>query len=80
MYATIIASVAAACSEAVGGAAGPAAGDPNAYDRYLEGLELLERWDQGDNLDRSVDLFRTAAELDPGFAEAARRLEALHAD
>lgn len=47
---------------------------PNAYDRYLEGLELMERWDKDDNLDSAIRLFREASTLDPGFALAFARL------
>lgn len=49
-------------------------GAPNAYDQYLEGLPLLERWDKDDNLDTAIGLFREAATLDPGFALAFARL------
>jgi tetratricopeptide (TPR) repeat protein len=48
--------------------------DPNAYDRYLEGLGLLERWDQDDNLDQAIARFTMAAELDQDFALAHARL------
>jgi len=47
---------------------------PNAYDRYLEGLDLIGRWDQGDNLDTAIGLFREATSLDPDFALAFARL------
>ena len=47
---------------------------PAAFDRYLEGLELLDRWDREDNLDASIALFREAAALDPDFALAYARL------
>ncbi len=47
---------------------------PNAYNRYLEGLDLIARWDQGNNLDTSIDLFREATTLDPDFALAFARL------
>jgi len=43
---------------------------PNAYDTYLEGKDLLERWDKDDNLDRAIGLFRESTRLDPGFALA----------
>jgi len=49
-------------------------GAPNAYDQYLEGLPLLERWDKDDNLDVAIALFREAATLDPDFALAFARL------
>jgi tetratricopeptide (TPR) repeat protein len=47
---------------------------PNAFDYYLEGLELLERWDKEENLDRAIALFREAAAADPEFALAFARL------
>lgn len=47
---------------------------PSAFDRYLEGLELMERWDKDDNLATATGLFREAAKLDPGFALAYARL------
>ena len=43
---------------------------PNAYNQYLEGIGLLERWDKDDNLDKAIGLFREASELDPNFALA----------
>ena len=51
-----------------------ASAEPSAYDHYLEGLDLLERWDKDDNLDAAIDLFREATTLDPGFALAYARL------
>lgn len=51
-----------------------AAGAPNAYDHYLEGLQLLERWDKDDNLETAIGLFREASGLDPDFALAYARL------
>jgi len=47
---------------------------PSAFDGYLEGLELMERWDRGDNLDDATRLFREATNLDPDFALAFARL------
>jgi len=47
---------------------------PTAYDVYLEGQKLVERWDHGDNLVTAIDLFRKAAGLDPDFALAYARL------
>lgn len=47
---------------------------PSAFDRYLEGLELMERWDKDDNLDTAISLFRKATSLDPNFALAFARL------
>lgn len=50
---------------------------PNAYDAYLEGLELLERWDKDGNLEAAITLFQEAISIDPGFALAfARSAEA----
>lgn len=51
-----------------------ASAEPSAYDHYLEGLDLLERWDKGDNLDTAIELFREAATADPDFALAYARL------
>jgi serine/threonine-protein kinase len=48
--------------------------ESNAFDRYLEGLELIERWDKEENLDTSIRLFREASSLDPNFALAFARL------
>jgi len=47
---------------------------PTAYDHYLEGLSLIERWDKDDNLERAIGLFREAAGIDPDFALAYARL------
>jgi len=47
---------------------------PGAFDRYLEGLELMERWDKNDNLNKAIGLFRDAVTLDPRFALAFARL------
>ena len=47
---------------------------PAAYDRYLEGLELIVRWDKGDNLETAIGLFQEATALDPDFALAYARL------
>jgi tetratricopeptide (TPR) repeat protein len=47
---------------------------PSAYDQYLEGLSLMERWDKDENLDRAIGLFREAAVIDPEFALAYARL------
>lgn len=50
---------------------------PNAYDAYLKGLELMERWDMEGNLDAAIELFQDAISIDPGFALAfARSAEA----
>jgi tetratricopeptide (TPR) repeat protein len=47
---------------------------PSAYEHYLEGLSLMERWDKDDNLDRAIGLFHEAAGIDPDFALAYARL------
>ena len=47
---------------------------PNAFDRYRKGQELMLRWDKDDNLDVAIEMFREAAELDPGFALTFARL------
>jgi tetratricopeptide (TPR) repeat protein len=49
-------------------------GGPSGYNLYLEGLELMERWDKGDNLDIAIEKFRVATTLDPEFALAYARL------
>ncbi len=62
-------------SAVTGRKTGPASmAAPNAYDRYLEGLDLVGRWDQGDNLETAIGLFREATALDPDFALAYARL------
>ena len=47
---------------------------PAAYDRYLEGLELMVRWDKDDNLETAIGQFQEATALDPEFALAYARL------
>lgn len=47
---------------------------PSAYDHYLEGLQLMERWDKDDNLEIAESRFREATTLDPDFALAYARL------
>lgn len=47
---------------------------PSAYDQYLEGMELLERWDKGDNLDQAITMLREATTINPDFALAYARL------
>ena len=51
---------------------------PAAYERYLEGVAALERWDKGDNLATAVALFEEAIRLDPEFALAFARLSEGH--
>lgn len=45
-----------------------------AQDRYLEGIELMVRWDKGDNLETAIGLFKEATALDPNFALAYAHL------
>ncbi|MGD8680602.1 MAG: tetratricopeptide repeat protein [Lysobacterales bacterium] len=52
----------------------PVSSEPSAYDHYLDGLKLVERWDKGDNLEQAIGLFREAATMDPDFALAYARL------
>ena len=47
---------------------------PSAFDLYLEGMKLMERWDKGDNLEDAIEKYRQAVEADPGFALAYARL------
>ena len=47
---------------------------PNAFDLYLEGMELMERWALDDNLDMSIDRFQQATTMDPNFALGFARL------
>jgi len=47
---------------------------PSAFDRYLEGLQLMDRWDKENNLETAISLFREAASIDPSFALAFARL------
>jgi tetratricopeptide (TPR) repeat protein len=49
-------------------------GAATAYDRYLEGLDLVKRWDKDHNLDAAIRSFGDAAKLDPSFALAFARL------
>ena len=46
----------------------------HAFGPYMEAVELLERWDQGDNLDAAISKFEQALTLDPDFALALARL------
>lgn len=45
-----------------------------AYEKYMDGLELVKRWDKGDNLDQAIDLFTGSTRIDPRFALAFARL------
>ena len=49
-------------------------GDPSAFDKYLQGVELLERWDKDDNVEVAISLFHEALSLDPNFALAYAHL------
>ena len=51
---------------------------PAAYEKYLEGVAALERWDKGDNLAAAVALFEEATRLDPDLALAFARLSEGH--
>jgi serine/threonine-protein kinase len=51
-----------------------AARNATAYDRYLEALDLVKRWDKDDNLATAIRLFGEAARQDPTFALAFARL------
>jgi len=51
-----------------------ASAGPSAYDQYLEGMDLLDRWDKGDNLEQAISMFREATTINPGFALAYARL------
>lgn len=51
---------------------------PNSFALYLEGVELMERWDQGDNLDGSIERFQESVNLDPDFALGYARLADAH--
>lgn len=46
----------------------------DAFGPYLQGLELMKRWDKGENLGDAIQLFERAAELNPDFALAYARL------
>jgi eukaryotic-like serine/threonine-protein kinase len=44
------------------------------FDQYQQGLQLMKRWDKGDNLDRATTLFTEATKSDPKFALGFARL------
>ena len=50
------------------------ASTPVTYDRYLEALELMVRWDKDDNLEKAIGLFQETTALDPNFALGYARL------
>ncbi len=47
---------------------------PSSFDRYLQGLEYIRRWDKDDNLDSAIAAYTEAIELNPDFALAYARL------
>ncbi|HKJ15960.1 MAG TPA: TIR domain-containing protein, partial [Xanthomonadales bacterium] len=47
---------------------------PSAFEPYLEGMELMERWDKDDNLETAISKYQEAIEADPEFALAYARL------
>ncbi len=47
---------------------------PHAFAPYMEGLQLLERWDKDGNLDAAISKFRESLSVDPEFALALARL------
>jgi tetratricopeptide (TPR) repeat protein len=47
---------------------------PSAQQRYLDGLELMGRWDKADNLEKAIGLFSEAVQINPDFALAYARL------
>ena len=48
--------------------------DPEAYDLYLRGLEMVKRGRTPQNLGEAVRLFRAATDRDPRFAQALAQL------
>ena len=48
----------------------PVAGNPAAYETYLQGLGYLRRYDKPGNLDTAIRLFETTTKADPKFALA----------
>jgi tetratricopeptide (TPR) repeat protein len=51
-----------------------AAAPPSVFDKYLQGGELMKRWDKQGNLDRAVVLLNDATRSDPSFALGFARL------
>ncbi len=47
---------------------------PSAHQDYLKALDLLDRWEKGDNLATSTQLLENAVKTDPTFALAHARL------
>lgn len=58
---------------------GRATEDLAAFDHYLKGNEAYARSWQREDVTRSIELYRQATGLDPGFAEAFARLGQSHA-
>jgi serine/threonine-protein kinase len=53
--------------------AGAPASD-SVFDKYLQGVELIKRWDKQGNLEQAVKLFTEATQADPTFALGFARL------
>jgi adenylate cyclase len=51
-----------------------------AYDAYLKGMSLYERWGKQVNLERAVEQFELAVDLDPEFAAALAALAGVQAE
>lgn len=47
---------------------------PTVFDKYLEGVELMKRWDKKGNLEKAVALLTEATKSDPSFALGFARL------
>jgi serine/threonine-protein kinase len=47
---------------------------PSVFDKYLQGVELMKRWDKEGNLERAVALLTDATKSDPSFALGFARL------
>ena len=41
-----------------------------AFEEYIEGIGYLQRFDRSDNIDKAIESFGNAIDLDPGFAVA----------
>src|SRR6185369_4103186 len=48
-------------------ASAAATASSSAFDQYLQGIELMKRWDKENNLAQAVGLFTNATAADPGF-------------
>ena len=55
-------------------AAAPQAGSPTTQGQYLEALDLLGRWEKGQNLSEAIDLLKDSVKRDPSFALGHARL------